>query len=251
MQLRSGKYKTTNMSANEETLKNLASKDDIESLKILLTEQNLLIRSLRDKLEHLESVALQNASVIKTLEERVDILEGDIKYLRNQDQLKDRKIDDQEQYSRRQCLRIKGFEVNENESTKDCEKIVKDYIKNLKVDIEDREYDRIHRIGKIQNNNGKSVQSIIVKFKGFQSRTDVYRARSKNKDSKVKIRLDLTHRRSVLLEKAYAKTEGNVKVKFVFADINCSLCVHTSDGQWKYFNSMDEFERIICKLSGP
>ena len=100
MQLRSGKYKTTNMSANEETLKNLASKDDIESLKILLTEQNLLIRSLRDKLEHLESVALQNASVIKTLEERVDILEGDIKYLRNQDQLKDRKIDDQEQYSR-------------------------------------------------------------------------------------------------------------------------------------------------------
>ena len=33
--------------------------------------------------------------------------------------------------------------------------------------------------------SGRSFQATIVKFKGFQSRTDVYRARFKNKDSKV------------------------------------------------------------------
>ena len=73
----------------------------------------------------------------------------------------------------------------------------------------------------------------------------------KTKIPRFKIRLDLTHRRSLLLEEGYAKTEGNVKAKFVFADVNCLLCVHKSDGQWKYFNSTDQLDRIISKLSGP
>ena len=37
----------------------------------------------------------------------------------------------------------------------------------LNVDIEESEFNRIHRIGPKINKNGKGFQRIIVKFKGF------------------------------------------------------------------------------------
>ena len=144
---------------------------------------------------------------------------------------------------------MKGFELPEKESTNDCSDIIKEYIKDkLKLKIDDHEYDRIHRIGKIKNINGINFQAIIVKFKGFKERTNVYRARSKRKDSKIKISLDLTQRRAALLHDAYVKTESDPKVKFVFADINCSLCLHTNDNKWRFFNSDKELDKILDEL---
>ena len=66
----------------------------------------------------------------------------------SQDELKSRKIDDLGQYGRRESLRFSGFEVKENESKEECESKVKSYVKNcFNVDIEESEFNRIHRIG--------------------------------------------------------------------------------------------------------
>ena len=207
-------------------VKTLASKEDIESLKDIIKNQN---------------------DEISSLHEKVDSLEGEIIYLKTQSSLQERKHDDLEQYGRRQCLRISGITLSDNESAQECDEKVKSYIKDeLKLDIKTDDYDRVHRIGKIRTENGTTSQIIIAKFKGFASRTAVYKARKKQ--DPVKIRFDLTKRRLNLYNSAFNKLKGHPKVKFVFVDVNCSLCIHLQDGSWKYFNTFEELESIAVKL---
>ena len=125
---------------------------------------------------------------------------------------------------RRESLRFSGSEVKENKSKEECESKVKSYIKNcLNVDIEESEFNRIHRIGPKTNKNGSAFQQIIVKFKGFVPRTKVYRARKHKAD--MTILLDLTKRRYLLLNNGYSKAKNCASVDFAYADINCALCL--------------------------
>ena len=95
-------------------------------------------------------------------------MKGKLAYFDSQDELKSRKIEDLEQYGRRESLRFSGFEVKENEYKEQCESKVKRYIENcLNVNIEESEFNRIHRIGPKIIKSGKAFQQIIVKFKGF------------------------------------------------------------------------------------
>ena len=119
--------------------------------------------------------------------------------------------------------------MKENESKEECESKVKSYIKNcLNVDIEESDFNRIHRIEPKINKNGKVFQQIIVKFKGFVPRTKVYRARKHKAD--IAIHLDLTKRCYLLLKDAYSKAKNCTSVDFDCADINCLLCLRLENG---------------------
>ena len=147
--------------------------------------------------------------------------------------MKSRKIDDLEQYGRRESPRFSGFEVKENESKEECGNVVKSYIKNcLNVYTYESAYSRIHRIGPKIKKNGKTFQQIIVKFKSFVPRAKLYRAR-KHKDDIV-IYLDITKRRYLLLKDAYGKAKDCAIVDFACANINCSLCLRLKNGNWKF-----------------
>ena len=114
--------------------------------------------------------------------------------------------------------------MKENEFKEECESKVKSYIKNcLNVDIEESEFNRIHRIGPKINKNGKAFQQINVKIQGFVPQAKVYRARKHKAD--IAIHLDLTKRRYLLLKDAYGKAKNCASVDFACADINCSLCL--------------------------
>ena len=174
-------------------------------------------------------------------------MEEKLAYFESQNELKSRKIDNLEQYRRRESLRFSNFEVKENKSKEECEHVVKIYIRNsLNVDIEESEYNRIHRIGPKIIKNGKTFQQIIVKFKGFVPQTKVYRARSHKVD--IAIHLDLTKRRYLLLKDAYGKYKDCASVDFACADINCSLCLRLKNGDWKFFNSLEELERLLLEI---
>ena len=96
----------------------------------------------------------------------------------------------------------------------------------MNVNIEESEFNRIHRIGpKIKKRNGKAFQQIIAKFKGFVPRIKVYTARKHKAD--IAILLDLTKRRYLLLKNAYGKAKY---CDFACADINCSLCLQLKNG---------------------
>ena len=107
----------------DQVVKTLASKEDINSLKFLINDQNQLIKSLDLKVLKLEENVEENNFTIKSLEEKVRKLEGDQKFLNEQDDLRCRKIDDLEQYSWRECLHFDGFEVSDAESSADCCKL--------------------------------------------------------------------------------------------------------------------------------
>ena len=159
-------------------------------------------------------------------------MEGKLAYLESQDELKSKRIDNLEQYGRRESLRFSGFEVKENESKVECENAVKIYIKNsLNVDIEESEYNKIHRIGPKITKNSKIFQQIIVTFKGFVLRAKVYRARKHKAD--IAIHLNLIKRRYLLLKDAYSKDKDCTSVDIAYADINCSL--------------LEELERLLLE----
>ena len=115
-------------------------------MKVLINDQNRWLYPWVWKFSNQKKIE-GNIFTIKNLEDKVRRLEGEQKFLYEQDDLRCRKIDDLEQYGRRECLRFDGFEVSDTEISADCSKIVKDYIKNeLKLELNDDDYYRIHRI---------------------------------------------------------------------------------------------------------
>ena len=164
------------------------------------------------------------------LESRVEILERDVAIIKQSNKLLERKADDNEQYSRRMCLRINGIPIQEGVKENDdiCFKKVKYVLKDLPGGntVNDWEIDRAHRVGK----TNKGCQQMIVKFSSWRARALVY----KNKKSllDLKIYLDLTTRRFTLLKLAVTRVKDNSKVHFAFSDGNCSLCLRLSGGRY-------------------
>ena len=119
------------------------------------------------------------------------------------------KIDDNEQYSRRLCLRVNDIPCKSRESNKDLEQILnKEFIKiglNLQHDV----IDRVHRTGKkveIEDVGDDGVvtgvsvlQQVIVHFRSWSHRTLIYNS---SKKSKLKFKVDLTKQRNDLSKKA-------------------------------------------------
>ena len=165
-------------------------------------------------------------------------------YLETQDKLKARKLDDLEQYSRRESLRFNGFQTKQNESSEDCAKMVKQYIRNT-LKIED-DFNRIHRIGqKYKRDDGRECKQVIVKFKGFIPRTKVYRAGKHKSD--ISVQLDLT-KRYYLLKEARRRIKSADSVEYAFADINCSLGLRLKNGRFKFFNSSEELDMALAEV---
>ena len=187
-----------------EHLKDLATKDCIESLKKTVSQQDLQI---------------------STLEARIVMLE---KYI---ERIEDRN-EENEQYQRGLCLRINGIEVSDDESGDDCLDKVKKVFEDIKVEVPDVAIDRAHRIGKVKrDNNGKPQRQIIVRVTSWRFgvyRGDsvvilachgVYRAR---KATRYKIHLDLTKSRLNLINNAIDLLVDAGRNKcFAFADVNC------------------------------
>ena len=90
------------------------------------------------------------------------------------------KCDDNEQYSRRSCLRIHGLDFSSDEDEGVLKKVEKCY-SDMGIEFNQNEIDRAHYIGKPYMDKKKNkVRSIIVKFRSWKSRTAFYKARPRN-----------------------------------------------------------------------
>lgn len=108
-----------------------------------------------------------------------------------------KQLNNLEQYSRRNCVRITGIGESEREDT---EKIVMDIAdKRLGISLSLSDIDRSHRIG--QASNTTSSRPIIVKFTSYRARAKFIGARRKLKGSKIVITEDLTRSNQQLLQK--------------------------------------------------
>ena len=230
-------------------VKNLAT---IESIQPLVTNDSM--NDLLNKLEERISVKFEQkiseqAKRITELESTLVLRQKTVDALLENVEIK---IDNNEQYSRRDCLRIHGIEAADNE---DVGEVVVGCFKDVGIDLGKSAIDRTHRVGNVyeDRDSKKKVRSIIVKFRSWDERSKFYRARptafsgGKKKPGVLPfhVSLDLTHRRYNLLKHARELIENNPRFLYAFADINCSLAVRDVSNKNIFFNSYGELDNIL------
>ena len=102
----------------------------------------------KDCIKTLHETIKHQSERIEVLESKMAIMEKYIKHL-------EKGVDDQEQYTRRLCLRIDGIAPDEKESSEECLGKVKAVFANIKVNVPDDVIDRAHRIGRPKIIKGK------------------------------------------------------------------------------------------------
>ena len=106
------------------------------------------------------------------------------------------RLDELEQYSRRNAVRLLGVEEN---SVEDCEKISREILKDrLAVDIKIHQIDRAHRVGRKQQ---EGTRDILIKFTSYRYKKKVIEKRCGLKGSGLMLVEDLTRSRAKLLKK--------------------------------------------------
>ena len=110
-------------------------------------------------------------------------------------------IDEQEQYTRRETLRISGMPESKDEQTEDT--IITTLNKEMALEppITKNDIARCHRIGPQTDNRPRHI---LVKFVSYKTRSIVWSAKNRLKDSRKKIFVseDLTRTRAALFYEA-------------------------------------------------
>ena len=152
-----------------------------------------------------------------------------------------------EQYGRRLFLRIDGFPLNNNETSKDVLYSINDLFELLEVNIPDVVVDHKHNIGFIYKEYAinKNCKGIIVRFTTFRHRTMLYRVRSKLKG--VKVRLDLTKSWHDSLSNANFKQI--LAIRFCYVDVGYRVkAKFTGERQDDvFFSSVDKLRNITVR----
>ena len=201
----------------------------------------------KEIMNEIKAILSKKDKEIEDLKSQVTLLQN---HVSTEKHALDKKVDELEQQSRRVCLRIEGAEHQANEKSEDVLEKVVNIIKESETEIPQSALDRVHHIGRIytDNNTGKKMQSIIVRFTTFRQRTFLY-ANRKNIKSGARIRLDLTKDRYNLLESARKRVNNCPEVSYVYTDINCRLKVKLADESHKFFESMEELNDILSNAS--
>ena len=230
-------------------------KGNIEGINNTLTEIRIFF----------ETKFIAQNIVISKLLTRVTALEAACKLNNHITLMQDRKIDDQEQFSRKVNLQIENIEIFKNDSPQLIMQRIKEEAEKLHLNIPDSDYDRCHRVGKKYMKNGKWQQKVLLKLGTWRTRDLIYRRR---KDLPFKILPDLTARRQSIFNSAKKElyeasfdiekdddtneiTGGSAisrSFDFVMVDINCKLKVKTHDNRFFAFSSLREFFCLAAKV---
>lgn len=178
----------------EETVKRVVKEalQDTGMLQVLAnlikeTVTNSVVTELQKTIEFNNEVISELKTALVKRDEKIEALEA--------------KVDELEQYQRRQCLRIFGVEEQEAEDT---DKLVMEVGKRIGVDVNVMDIDRSHRIGRRDVGNDRP-RPIIVKFVSYRKRSEVFKNKRLLKKTGVTIREDLTRIRHNILKEAITK----------------------------------------------
>lgn len=112
--------------------------------------------------------------VLQGLQSKVASLEKENTELKQRVGALETALDNAEQYSRRNCLKITGVPESIEGSTDDY---VCNLARAIDVDLSIEDIDRSHRLGKLRNAPDQKPRDIIVKFVSYRKRALFYKAR--------------------------------------------------------------------------
>ena len=131
--------------------------------------------------------------------ELINSLQIDVSSLKVEINNLEKKADDQEQYSRRNCLLIHGLTETK---TEDTDEMVLDVINNkLNIEMCQTNIDRSHRLGK-RKGPGQKPRAVVVKFTRYNDRHHVFRNKKLLKGTSISVTESLTLKRMAHLKKA-------------------------------------------------
>lgn len=241
---------SADLKETKESMKNLMTKDDIETF-ITKTVDSVLkgmeakikkmveakvdekvtekVTELNDRLDHM---VFENAEI----KDRLDKVENQLKKEKENTRNALEKSNYNEQYSRKKNIKIMGVTVFENETEWNLtEKILTIVKENINVDIEPSEIVAIHRIPSKHN-----PKPVLVKFKNNSVKTRLMRHRKVMKEQGHKLVDDVTKRNTELISRLlkheqidsawffngfiYGKTTEGKRYRFdLFSDINAVI----------------------------
>ena len=193
-----------------------------EELKTIFAEELAKFKEVNKKMDEISSTN-------KMLQQHVSTLKRS-----NEELIK--RCEENEQYGRRLCLRIKGIPRKEKEKSDEVLDQVRSLFDEAEVTIPDTVLDRAHRVS-------KKTSEVIVRFTTFRHRTLLYRKRKSLKGKSV--HLDLTKSRLQLLNDAKKAISNKDNISFCYADINCRCKVRFTDATESFFESLSDLEDIL------
>lgn len=126
------------------------------------------------------------------------------------------KLDNLEQYTRRNSIRIFGVPEIKNENLETT--LISMFEEKANIKIKPDSFDRCHRLGPLQE---KATRPIILKFISYQHRNTVMRIRKSFAKTGISIAEDLTKKRYILYKRAKEHfgfrnvwtADGTIKIK--------------------------------------
>lgn len=213
-----------------------------ESVNKRMNEMELTIEKQKAEIFDLQNSNESKSKEISKLKEKVDNQQNHLQRL-------DNLANKQEQYSRRNCLRLFGCTERRGENT---DKIVMDLVTGvLKVDLNLDDIERSHRVGKRKEETGGKVapRGIIIKFKSYRKRQEVLANRRKLKGTKKSLVEDLTQRNQELLSRV--KKASPVVMDAWSADGRIIALLAETDDNGKHLkqviHSMEQVESLKKK----
>lgn len=185
--------------------------------------------SVKNEVVKLRAELRDRDKKIKQMEERVDSLTSDI------DQL--------EQYTRRNSLRITGIpETSEEDAVAKVMDLVNVAL-HLDPPLELSEVDRIHRAGKPTSSQSRKPRAILVKMATYRSRKRVMDLRPRTKEQQgLYLNEDLTRKReSILYSARCLKRERKIQGAWS-ADGN--ILIRDEHGKIRKINTQEELDTL-------
>nr|CAD7194419.1 unnamed protein product [Timema douglasi] len=137
----------------------------------------------------------------------IDHLRNDFSEINKKVMLQEDKLDDLDQYSRRNCLLVHGMPEKPGEEVRT--EVLRMFETRLNVKIEARDVDRCHRIGKPKRTSAEALvegrRPITIKFTSHQKRSLAFSAKKALKSTSILIMESLTSMRQQILKAARDK----------------------------------------------
>ena len=156
-------------------------------------------------------------------------------------------VEQAEQYSRCNLLRMSGILKDLNEST---DNIVVDIASAVSLDLDLSEIDRRHCVGKPRTGRPRDI---IIKFSTYRARQKLYKSRTTFKDCSHKgvyIIEDLTNHRNDILYKARQRLKSH-SIKYAWSHDGIILIKDNNYTVYKIYQEMDLDAVKIPQVSAP
>ena len=214
----------------------------IESLQEKIIEKNNKINELEDKLiASTQRNVQQFGKLHNTLREKFDL---------------------NEQYSRKDSLRISGIPIEENETNATLQSALIEKLSEHNVIIKDSDIFRLHRSSKpsplnkykeyinktsnmrmeIDPNDKSETADMIVRFANWPARANVYSLHYV-KDIDLRVKTDRTQYRQELLQLVRDKLKNRQLKAYSYSTAECKLVVKdVTTNKRHYYTNFDEFK---------